>query len=80
MSIDELRHYIQTELLNDPAVEIGADDDLLLSETLDSLSVMRLVQHLEDETGMAVPPQDVTLENFRSLRRIEAYLASRRAA
>ncbi|MEJ2502857.1 MAG: acyl carrier protein [Gemmatimonadota bacterium] len=77
MSIEEIRRYIQHELLNDPTVPIEPDEDLLLSETLDSLRVMRLVQHLEEETGLAVPPEDVTLENFRSLRQIDAYLTRR---
>ena len=80
MSIDEIRRYIQTELLNDPGARIEADQDLLLSETLDSLRVMRLVHHLETETGLAVPPEDVTLENFQSLRQIHAYLTGRREA
>jgi acyl carrier protein len=78
MSIDAIRRYIQTELLNDPAAPIDADEDLLLSGTLDSLRVMRLAQHLEDETGMGVPPEDLTLENFQSLRRIDEYLTRRR--
>ncbi len=42
------------------------------------MRVMRLVQHLEDETGLAIPPEDVTLENFRSMRQIDAYLTGRR--
>ena len=79
MSIDEIRRYIQTELLNDPTSHIETDEDLLLSGTLESLSVMRLVQHLEAETGLTVPPEDVTLENFRSLSQIDAYLTRRRA-
>ena len=78
MSIDAVRRYIRTEFLNDPAAQIDADEDLVLSATLDSLRVMRLVQHLEGETGISVPPEDVTLENFQSLRRIDAYLTRRR--
>jgi acyl carrier protein len=80
MSIDEIARYIQTELLNDTTIQIHADEDLLLSEMLDSPRVMRLVQHLERETGLAVPPEDITLENFRSLREIDAYLAGRLSA
>lgn len=79
MSIEDIRSYIRDELLNDPAAAIGVDDDLLLSETLDSLRVMRLIQHLEGQTGLTVPPEDVTLENFRSLRQIGAYLSRRGA-
>ena len=79
MSIDAIRTFIQTELLGDPTHVIEPDQDLLLSETLDSLSVVRLVAHLEGEVGLEIPPQDVTLENFASLNAIDAYLARRRA-
>jgi acyl carrier protein len=78
MSIDAIRRYLQTEILSEPAARIDDDEDLLLSGTLDSLRVMRLVQHLEGATGIVVPPEDVTLENFSSLRRIDAYLDRRR--
>lgn len=79
MSIDAIRTYIQTEILNDPSFVIEPDQDLLLSETLDSLSVVRLVAHLEQETGIEVPPEDVTLEHFGSLSSISAYLEGRGA-
>ncbi|MEM6673332.1 MAG: acyl carrier protein [Planctomycetota bacterium] len=78
MTIDAIRTYIQVEILGDPEFTIDADQDLLLSETLDSLSVVRLVAHLEQETGLEIPPEDVTLENFASLSRIDEYLGSRR--
>ncbi len=74
MSIDQIREYIQQELLLDESAAIEEDQDLLLSETLDSLSVTRLVQHLETELKITIPPEDVTLENFQSLRAIHGYL------
>lgn len=77
MDIDSIRTFIQTEVLNDTGFEIEPDQDLLLSETLDSLSVVRLVSFLESECRIEIPAQDVTLENFATLRHIEAYLASR---
>jgi len=75
MNIDTLHTYITTEILNDAQLAIGADDDLLLMGILDSLGVMRLIAHIDDTLGIDVPPEDVTLENFGSLRQIEAYLA-----
>ncbi|MEM7199749.1 MAG: acyl carrier protein [Planctomycetota bacterium] len=78
MTIDSIRSYIQTEILNDSTFVIEEDQDLLLSETLDSLSVTRLVEYLERQYGVTIPAQDVTLENFASLRRIQAYLESRK--
>ena len=77
MTIDQIRQYIRMELLLDETAVIADDQDLLLSETLDSLSVTRLVQHLESELKLSIPPEDVTLENFQSLNAIHAYLASR---
>ena len=77
MKLEAIRTYIQTEILNDERFEIAPDQDLLLTETLDSLGVMRLVAHLESECGFEIPPEDVTLENFRTLEQIEGYLAAR---
>ena len=79
MSIDDIRAYIRDGILMDPALSIGPDDDLLLSNVLDSLRVMLLVTHLEERAGIDIPPEDVTLENFQSLRRIHDYLGRRSA-
>ena len=80
MSIDDIRAYIQDRILMDPELSLGPDDDLLLSNVLDSLRVMLLISHLEESAGLTIPPEDVTLENFQSLRQIHAYLDQRRSA
>jgi acyl carrier protein len=80
MSIDDIRAYIQDRILMDPELSLGPDDDLLLSNVLDSLRVMLLISHLEESSGLTIPPEDVTLENFQSLRQIHAYLDQRRSA
>ena len=80
MSIDDIRAYIQDRILMDPELSLGPDDDLLLSNVLDSLRVMLLISHLEESSGLTIPPEDVTLENFQSLRQIHAYLDQRRIA
>ena len=79
MNADAIRHFIQNEILNDATIEIGADQDLLLNGTLDSLGVMRLVNFIETEAELQIPPEDVTLENFQSLETISNYLATRQA-
>ena len=79
MNIDDIRSYIQTEILNEPDFEIAADENLLLSETLNSLSVAILVAHLQDKCDIHVPPEDVTLENFSTLQSIESYVSRKRA-
>ena len=72
-----LRTFIQEEILNDPNFPIEADEDLLLSETLNSLSVTLLIVHLEAACNVQVPPEDVTVENFGTLKNIEAYIDRR---
>jgi acyl carrier protein len=76
MNIDALRDYIQHEILNDPEFVIEAGQDLLLSETLNSLSVTLLIAHIETTCGVHIPPEDVTLENFSTLQSIETYIRS----
>lgn len=80
MSIDDIRAYIRDRILMDPDLSLGEDDDLLLSNVLDSLRVMLLISHLEERSGLTIPPEDVTLENFQSLRQIHRYLDERRSA
>ena len=74
MNTDEIRSFIQTEILNEPGHEIADDENLLLSEILNSLSVAVLIAHLQDTCGIQVPAEDVTLENFGTLTSIEAYV------
>ena len=79
MNIEAIANYIRNEILRDPEAEIAPDQDLLLSGSLDSLDVVRLVEHLETESGVEIPAQDVTLENFGSLASIDSYLTARRS-
>lgn len=75
---ESIRRFISDQLLSGMA--IADDDDLLLSGLLDSMSVMRLVAHLEKAFGVKIPPQDVVIENFTSVDTITAYLEGREAA
>ena len=76
---DRLARYIATDLLNQPDLVIGEDEDLLVSGLLDSLSVMSVIHFIEQDLAIEVPAEDVTIENFASLRAIGAYLGRRGA-
>ncbi len=69
-----IQGFIERELMNDAGHRLAPDDELLLDGVLDSLGVMRLVEFIESETGVRIPPQDVTLENFHSISAIAGYL------
>jgi acyl carrier protein len=59
---------------------IDEHTDLLLSGIVDSLGVFRIVQWLEERTGITVEPVDVTLENFQSVAAVVRFVAARHAA
>lgn len=75
---ETLTRYISQELLSGRKPGgISEDEELLLSGLLDSLGIMQLVAFIEDELALGVPPEDVTIENFRSVRKIHDYLERR---
>lgn len=75
-SKDAIRRYILGEILKTPDAELTDEQDLLLTGLLDSLSVMRLVGHIETQAEISIPPEDLLPENFGSLQQIESYLQS----
>lgn len=68
-----LAQFISEELLSG-RVTVGADDDLLRDDLVDSLGMLRLVGFIEERYGMQVPPADFTIENFRTVGVLSAYL------
>ena len=74
---ERLARYIAADLLNQPNLVIGEDDDLLTSGVLDSLSVMSVIHFIEQDLEIDVPGEGVTIEHFVSLRAIDAYLTKR---
>ncbi|MEM1375071.1 MAG: phosphopantetheine-binding protein [Pseudomonadota bacterium] len=66
--------HISADLLGGEVV--GPGDDLLLSDLLDSLSVVRLVAHLEASYAITIPPEDVVLDTMQTADAIAAYLAT----
>ena len=71
----KIKHYIETQIVASRDVKIGDDDDLLLSNTLDSLGVMRLVEFIENLLDIKIPPEDITIDNFQSVATIKTYIA-----
>ena len=53
---------------------LGVDDELVLSELIDSMSAIRLVAYLEADFGVVVPPSEITIENFTNVTAISAFV------
>ena len=70
---EALTSFIQDEIVVDDMV-VEFETDLLLSGAVDSLGVIRITHWMEEATGVAVDPGDVTLENFQAVSKMSAYL------
>jgi acyl carrier protein len=73
---DTLRRYVGEQLLGDGGVAISDDDDLL-DIGVDSLGFATFVLFIETEWNIVIPPEDVLLENFQTIARIETYVRGR---
>lgn len=81
MSTSEtILRYISAELLlGQENLDLDASDNILTTGLIDSLGIMRLIAFLEEEYELHVPPEDVTIEHFRTVQKIADYLEARRA-
>ena len=61
------------EVVGLDGAELDADKDLLLSGILDSLTLIRLVHHLENQFDVKIPYADIHPANFGTLRSIGEY-------
>jgi len=73
---DALRQYIGEELLDDEAPP-GDEENLLADGMVSSLGMLRLVAFIEDSFGLRVPPEDFTIEHFRTIDTLCRYLDGR---
>lgn len=68
-----LTEFICADLL-DGEDTLEPDENLLADGMIDSLGMLRLVAFIEEAFDVSVPPEDFTIENFRSVEVLDAYL------
>ncbi len=74
--LPRLLRFVEQDLPD--GTDLRPDTDLLLSGTLDSLGVVRVVHWLEDELDIEIDPADVVLEHFQTVDAMVAYAERRR--
>ena len=57
---------------------VGDHDSLLESGVIDSMAVLEIVGHIEQQYGVTVSDDDMMPENFDTIEAIAAFIASRR--
>lgn len=78
---DQISEYIVREFLPDlTPSQLPHEQDLLGDGVVDSLGVLKLIAWVEHHFGLAVGDTDLDPDNFRSVRAIDAYVASSRGA
>ncbi len=83
--MEELKSKIRTIVqgaISDAGMNLDVDDDLPLIESglLDSLSIISVVQRLQQAFDVDVQASDVTAEVFGSVNKLTAFVASRSPA
>ena len=62
------------------ALEVSSiEDDLVDTGVLDSLALMNLLIHLENEFGLTIPLDELDLEYFRCIAAIARFIKQRAA-
>jgi methoxymalonate biosynthesis acyl carrier protein len=77
---NELSQFITGQLLaENGSMQLGADDNLLLSGLIDSHAVIRLVNFIEEQFDVKVHPGEVTLKNFKTVNAMVAFINNKTA-
>jgi acyl carrier protein len=58
---------------------IGEDESLLRTGVISSLGMMEVVGWVEDTFGLSVAPEEITEQNFDTLRGIAKFVSGKRA-
>lgn len=70
--------YIAKQVTDDlDTHELDIHDDLLGSGILDSLGMVRLIQFIETEFDLTVPPEDMIIDHFMTIEHICNYIESK---
>lgn len=70
----KLREFILQELIFVAEPDKFSDDDNLLDAGLDSMGIMRLIMHIENEFGVTLPDNEIEPENIQSFNAIEQWI------
>lgn len=75
---DDILRFIETDL-RPSSGRVAPDDHLIDGGILDSISLMRLMQFIETRTGVRIPDNMVTPDNFQTVTAMEKLIAELQA-
>ena len=79
--VDETRRYITENFLYArPGRVVGEDEHLMERGIVDSMGMMELIEFLEVRFAVQPADDEITEQNFSTLRRIAVFVAHKRRA
>jgi len=67
---EEIKKFLNENILLNKSVEIGYDTSLILSGLIDSFSVLDIMQFAEESFGVLIPDEKVTRADFDTINLI----------
>jgi methoxymalonate biosynthesis acyl carrier protein len=81
MELERIKGFVQENLIkNKNGTELRETDDWLANGLVDSIGVIQIVSFVERELNTPIPEEDVTVDNFKSLKDIAKYLEQRKVS
>ena len=65
--MDDLKIFIQNEIMNLAFVKVDFDDSLIKSKVLDSITVVDLLVSIEEKSGKNIPQHLINPDNFDTI-------------
>ena len=70
----QIREFIFNELIFVAEPEKFSDDDDLLEAGLDSMGIMRLIMHVEEQFNVTLPDSEIDPDNVNSFNALEQWI------
>lgn len=66
-ALETLISFVTSRFPQAQAASIGPEEDLLRQGLLDSVAIMQIVDYIEEDLGVELEGDEITVENFKSL-------------
>jgi acyl carrier protein len=76
----DVREFLRENLFLTSVDSISDDDSFLEKGLVDSMGILHLIAFVEDKYGIRPADQDLTTENWDSIRRMSDYIRGKLAA
>ncbi|MBI3896785.1 MAG: hypothetical protein HY308_00645 [Gammaproteobacteria bacterium] len=74
-TLQDVKQYIIDQFIPDSSLDsLDENIDLIRNGIIDSLGVLKIVSHIENELKKEVPVEDITPERFKSVAAIYEFI------